>query len=483
MIPKKIHYIWVGDSILPKDIENRIQNWKKIMPEYEFFLWNEKNFPIENSYTKQMYHLKKWAFVSDYIRFWVLYNYGGIYLDTDMDVLKSFDDLLTNNVFFGRTSSDGYISCGIIGSRPNNIFIKSILDYYNSSAKKIESKTSPRVVTSAFEKFSGNKNQIRIYDPDIFYPCNVGEKCTPEKTKNAYTNHLWDESWVRLRLLRKFFRKAGILCVIKNLIKKDPVFYNSKIHNKIVKKYEKIHIEIFNDLEQKRITSVINYIKKQIKNSDSKQARVLDIGCGTGNLTSHFKKAGFSVVSADISQKNLEFVKNKFGVETVLLNGEDLSNIKENTFEVVSVYSVLHHIPDYLKIINEMCRVIKPGGIIYIDHEKTDSFWEEGNEIQEFYKKQRKFLLSKKVKRIFDLDFYTSKIRRLLNPRFQLEGDIHVFKDDHIEWTEIKKIFNERGFTLLSEKDYLNYNKLYNLDVFNEYKDKISDTKLLIIKK
>lgn len=212
MIDKIIHYVWVGKKPLGKLESRCISSWKDNLPEYDVKLWNEANSPMESNFVKEMYSRGKWAFVSDYIRFWVLYNHGGIYLDTDMEVLKSLDDLLDDEVFFARTSSDGYISCGIIGAEKGNMYVGKILEYYNSITDFDNVETSPEIVT----KVLGGED-ITVHEANLFYPCNAGEKCDSDKLNNAYTNHHWSESWVRYRMLRKFLRKIGVLALLKKI--------------------------------------------------------------------------------------------------------------------------------------------------------------------------------------------------------------------------------------------------------------------------
>ena len=89
MIPKKIHYCWFGGNPLSEGAKKYIETWKKYCPDYEIIEWNENNFDVtQNQYCKEAYEAKKWAFVSDYARFWILYKYGGIYFDTDVEVIK-----------------------------------------------------------------------------------------------------------------------------------------------------------------------------------------------------------------------------------------------------------------------------------------------------------------------------------------------------------------------------------------------------------
>ena len=102
MIPKKIHLCWFGNGKMDETVQNCIKSWKEKLPDYEIKIWNEENFDINISkYTKDAYKAEKWAFVSDYVRLWVLYNEGGIYLDSDVEIIKSLDELLYNKVFWG----------------------------------------------------------------------------------------------------------------------------------------------------------------------------------------------------------------------------------------------------------------------------------------------------------------------------------------------------------------------------------------------
>ena len=102
-IPKIIHYVWVGTKPLtPLAKKKCILSWKMHLPEYEFRLWNESNSPMLHHYVNKMYRKKQWAFVADYIRFWALEKEGGVYLDTDTEVLKTFDPLLNHGAFLVR---------------------------------------------------------------------------------------------------------------------------------------------------------------------------------------------------------------------------------------------------------------------------------------------------------------------------------------------------------------------------------------------
>lgn len=113
-IPKLIHYCWFGNKKKPQLVEDCISSWKKYLPDYEIIEWNEKNTDLKHTFLKKTYKLKKWAFVADFVRLKVLYEFGGIYLDTDMLMLKSLDSFLDDKCFFGA-ENETFISAGIIG--------------------------------------------------------------------------------------------------------------------------------------------------------------------------------------------------------------------------------------------------------------------------------------------------------------------------------------------------------------------------------
>jgi mannosyltransferase OCH1-like enzyme len=219
MIPKTIHYCWFGPKPIPKLVIKCINTWKKKLPEYTIILWNEKNSPMDIDFVKQAYKSKKYAFVSDYVRFWVLYNEGGIYLDTDMFVVKSLDPLLQNKLFFGwETPEKSSISCGIIGTEKGNPFLKLILDEYaviSFDRKNIEDLIVPRIVSKIYgENISHYENKIKLYPYDYFYPFPFNKKeeistFLDYKTDNTYAIHLWNLSWVTS------YRKALYLFVKK----------------------------------------------------------------------------------------------------------------------------------------------------------------------------------------------------------------------------------------------------------------------------
>lgn len=138
MIPKIIHYCWFGRSPLPTLAIKCIESWKKYFPDYEIREWNEDNFDIDIiPYTSQAYQASKYAFVSDYARFWILYQYGGIYFDTDVEVIKTMDDIIVRGPFMGcemecSKSVNLMVNPGLgFGVNPGHDLIKEMLDKYS----------------------------------------------------------------------------------------------------------------------------------------------------------------------------------------------------------------------------------------------------------------------------------------------------------------------------------------------------------------
>jgi hypothetical protein len=141
MIPKIIHYCWFGRNPLPKSAVKCINSWRKFFPDYEIKEWNEDNFDVNSiPYTAEAYQARKYAFVSDYARFWILYHFGGIYFDTDVEVIKPMDDIIERGPFMGIEvvgteifESYPLVNPGLgLGAEPGLSFYKKVKDYYES---------------------------------------------------------------------------------------------------------------------------------------------------------------------------------------------------------------------------------------------------------------------------------------------------------------------------------------------------------------
>ena len=251
---------------------------------------------------------------------------------------------------------------------------------------------------------------------------------------------------------------------------------NISAHEWIASDYDKRHGEIFNTIEQNRLHQSLKEAKGAIATAAPFTA--LDFGCGTGNLTRHLLDLNFFVTCADVTPKFLSMVKKKFGdkIHTSQLNGENLSQFKDNTFDLVATYSVLHHIPDYLKAVKELIRVTKPGGVIYLDHETNSNYWSNDLLLEKLYAENPQPFPWHKL---FNPINYINKIRKVFNPRFQPEGDIHVWPDDHIEWDKIEELIQE-SCNITVYKDYLLYKSWYNEKNFKKYEGKTTDMHVMM---
>ncbi|MHC4532718.1 MAG: class I SAM-dependent methyltransferase [Planctomycetota bacterium] len=263
--------------------------------------------------------------------------------------------------------------------------------------------------------------------------------------------------------------------------------FNKEAHDEISGKYDCLHNEIFNPIEQQRLGRALSTAIKSVK-TDSKPLSALDYGSGSGNLTRHLIEAGINTVSADVSEGFLNLIDRNFShtglSKTQKINGKDLSGFETAQFDLVATYSVLHHVPDYMRIVKEMCRVLKLGGVLYIDHEVNESYYQKTPEYIEFLKKARPIInLKRYLRLLFDVKGYKHIVRRLINPRYKREGDIHVWPDDHIEWDKIEQLVIEEGLEIILKEDYLLYKSGYDVDVYNEYKDRCADERLLIARK
>lgn len=201
---KVIHYCWLGGNELPDKMKYCIESWKKFCPDYEIKEWNESNYDInKNGYMRVAYADKKYAFVADYMRFDILYNLGGIYLDTDVELLRSIDPLLNQN-FMGRERA-GELNPGLImGCSANSPIIKEIIDYYETLdvSNGIDYTVSIVDITSAIFRKHGLKNidEIQQVEDFILYPTEYfnpkgGDYGKERITENTYSIHHYLATW------------------------------------------------------------------------------------------------------------------------------------------------------------------------------------------------------------------------------------------------------------------------------------------------
>lgn len=212
MIPHIIHYCWFGNSKKPGNVMQYINKWKGLFPDYQFIEWNEKNFPVDFcNYTKEAYALKKYAFVSDVARLYGLYNYGGIYLDTDVEVLKRFDDHIDKARMVFSLESDSLLMTGFMAGEKESDVFKALLGEYsnrrfikkdgtlNTTANTVYLTEYMKNIGMAFDKqYQVIGEGIHIYDHTVFGAFNA-DTSTFDVNEDTVLIHHCLASWENLK--------------------------------------------------------------------------------------------------------------------------------------------------------------------------------------------------------------------------------------------------------------------------------------------
>lgn len=235
MIPKIIHYCWFGGKELPKDVKKCIKSWKKKCPDYEIKRWDESNFDINsNCFIKDAYMRKAWAFVSDYARLKIIYDYGGIYLDTDVELIKNLDEVLKYKAFFAQQQS-GEINTGLgFGAEKKSSIVNKMLVDYETMKFDYENKeciACPILNTKAIKQegfFISDELEIRdniiILPAKYMDPFSSGEKVENLLCQETLSIHHYSATWTsgNQRLKRKIARMLGEdkILAIKKIIRK-----------------------------------------------------------------------------------------------------------------------------------------------------------------------------------------------------------------------------------------------------------------------
>ncbi len=260
MIPKIIHYCWLGGAEKPESVLRCIKSWQKCCPDYEIIEWNESNLDLDLSlYAKQAYEAKAWGFVPDPLRLWIIYTYGGFYLDTDVQLIRSLDGLLTEKCFVGfeegRLDLGLYVAMGLgFGAEAGNSFIKEHFELYDNlsfinadgSYNKIP---SPKFSTDLLKsKGLNNKinqtqkvGEVSVYATEYFCPKSF-ETGISNITENTYSIHHYDASWFTDE--QQAEKKARWKMYKKNYILHIPTRFARKIlgeerYNKLKKKLKR----------------------------------------------------------------------------------------------------------------------------------------------------------------------------------------------------------------------------------------------------
>ncbi len=209
-IPKIIHYCWFGGNPLPKMARKCIASWKKYCPDYKIIEWNEANFDLNlYDYVREAYNAKKWAFVSDVVRLYALVNYGGIYMDTDVEVLKPLDDLSEYEAVSGFEAKDR-IPTGLMACCKEHPMFKAFLTEYNNAHfikqnGEFDLPTNVIRITNICLRYGlqlNNQKQtvngFTLFPSEYFCPKDCGTRVL-SLTSNTYTIHHFDGSWLPFR--------------------------------------------------------------------------------------------------------------------------------------------------------------------------------------------------------------------------------------------------------------------------------------------
>ncbi|MFV0274641.1 MAG: glycosyltransferase family 32 protein [Bacilli bacterium] len=195
-IPKKIHYVWVGGKEKPKDIKRCLKSWKKHLHGYEVIEWNESNFDINSHpFVQKAYRAKKWAYVSDYIRAYVIYHEGGVYFDTDIVMVDKIDDLLNNRAFVGYENPN-FPFTAVFGAEKSHPLIKDILDYYDNLdiEFKFEDNNTISVSDILINKYGCKKGNIEQTLKEDIKVYKDGILCNP--SSDSKTIHIFTGTWL-----------------------------------------------------------------------------------------------------------------------------------------------------------------------------------------------------------------------------------------------------------------------------------------------
>ncbi|MCA5932535.1 MULTISPECIES: glycosyltransferase family 32 protein [Pectobacterium] len=196
MIPRIFHFIWLGDNPMPVTAKKCIDSWSKYNPDFEIKLWNEDNLEITDEVYLNAYRKKAWAFCADYARLMILKQHGGIYLDIDMELIKSFADFISLRCFLGKETKVS-LSCGVIGCEPGDVFISDCFSELRNSMKN-DFVPIPMIFNYVYER--KEYKDVTIFDEHFFYPYNPFDSDVKilfysDIKNDTYAIHHWNYSW------------------------------------------------------------------------------------------------------------------------------------------------------------------------------------------------------------------------------------------------------------------------------------------------
>ena len=272
-IPKIIHYCWIGSAEKPQSVQYCIDSWKKYCPDYEIIEWNENNYDFtKNQYMREAYEAKKWGFVPDYARLDIIYNHGGIYLDTDVEIIKNFDDLLEKKAFIGFENTgteELFVNCGQgFGSISKNPLIKEMRDFYDNmhfceKDGTLNMLPSPHFTTKVLcdkglvrNDITQNLDNIVVYNSEVLCPKNFTTGDI-NITKDTYSIHHFTASWLDEKIKK-------VMCHQRNIYKK----YGNRlggyilIMESIFEKYN--FIELFSKLPKNILKKFVSLLHEKL---------------------------------------------------------------------------------------------------------------------------------------------------------------------------------------------------------------------------
>ncbi len=260
MIPKIIHYCWLGSQPLPNSAKRNIESWRKYCPDYTIKRWSESDIDIMSvKYMEECYEQKAWGFVPDVARLQIIYNEGGIYLDTDVELIKPLDPLLKNKAFMGFENKNTVNLGQGFGAEPHNQLIKKLLDQYNSlhfinrdGTKNLT--PSPEIQTETLKALGLRKsNKIQTVCGATIYPIEYFSGIDyysglSTRTEKTYSVHHFNGSWLSQKdkrmekIRRQYFKKYGLnLGKVIWILKRIEIEQKeSGIKGVINKSYEKV---------------------------------------------------------------------------------------------------------------------------------------------------------------------------------------------------------------------------------------------------
>lgn len=251
MIPKVIHYCWFGEKPIPEKDKKCIESWKKFCPDYKIIQWNENNYDVtKNKYMFDAYKAKKWGFVPDYARIDIVYNYGGIYLDTDVEIVRNIDELLQNRAFMGFEEGKS-INPGVgFGAEKGHPGLKKILEMYETLEFLKDDGTynltpSPVMNSELLKKYGAVMNNnmqevigIRLYPSEYLCPMSYTTGII-NKTNNTYSIHHFSMSWVDPNVKKWHLREQIVARRIGTVAAKKVIYFIS-FPDRVVYKIKKI---------------------------------------------------------------------------------------------------------------------------------------------------------------------------------------------------------------------------------------------------